>query len=148
MSISPADRLEIHELYARYAVHFDGGDAQAWADLFSERGRFLLEGQPYVEGRKALAAFARERIAGTPGIRHITTNVVIDETADGVVGQAYVLVLCKVPGEPLRLRTLGAYVDELVPDGEGWRFQSRRFTPWILPDEAGRAFVFDILASA
>lgn len=148
MPLSPADRLEIHELYSRYAVYFDGGDAQAWADLFSERGRFLVNGQLDVAGRDALAAFARERLAQAPGIRHFITNVVVDDTADGVTGQAYVLVLCKVPGQPLLLRTLGEYEDVLVREGAGWCFQCRRFTPWVLPEEVGRAFAFDILAPA
>lgn len=147
--LSPTDRIEIHELYARYAVHFDGGDPEAWAGVFSEHGRFLLDGQPDVVGRDALAAFARERIAQAPGIRHFTTNVVVDEAPEGTaVGQAYALVLCKLPGEPMRLRTLGSYTDELVREDGGWRFESRRFTPWILPGEGGRAFAFEALASA
>lgn len=144
MSLSSADRVEIHELYARYAMHFDGGDARAWAALFSESGRFFLPDQPPVTGRDALEAFARERIAQAPGIRHFTTNIAVDDGADGPIGHAYTLVVSKRPGEPLQLRTLGDYADELENDDGSWHFRSRRFTPWILPEETGKVFAFDV----
>lgn len=142
MSLDANDRIEIHELYARYALYFDKGDPEGWASIFSEDGRFVLEDGEIV-GRADLAVFAKGRMAQSPGIRHYTTNVCIDATSRGAHGQAYVLVLCKQRGEELRLRTMGSYEDELVREDGRWRFALRRFSPWIVPEEAGRAFSFD-----
>lgn len=143
MSLNASDRLDIHELYARYALYFDNGNPQAWANVFSEGGRFVLEDHAEIVGRADLATFAQERMERSPGIRHYTTNICIDDTEQGVRGQAYALVVCKRPGDVLRLRTMGSYEDQLVREGGTWQFLLRRYIPWIAPEEAGRAFSFE-----
>lgn len=143
MPLDPGQRAEIHELYARYAHSFDAGDGEGYAAVFTDDGVFSLGAERDVRGAVELAAFVGERGDATPGITHHTTNILLDETADGVRGAAYVIVLRTSPGEPLRFRNMGRYDDDIVrqPDGT-WRFRRRVFTSWLAPEDLDRPIAF------
>jgi hypothetical protein len=134
MPLSVEDRMDIHELYARYAVLFDSGEADLWAACFAPDGRFLAPGRMSMTGREALAEFARKRIVEARGISHHVTNITIAATASGAAGSAYAIVLRNVAGEPPRLRNVGRYSDELVRLDAGWAFASRQFDGWLSPE--------------
>lgn len=58
-------RVALAELEAAYAVHWDTGQGERWADLFTSDGVFELVGVPHrpgfvVEGRAALATFCHD----------------------------------------------------------------------------------------
>jgi hypothetical protein len=148
MALSTEDRLEIHELYARYAHCFDAEDAEGYAAVFAPDGRFVRPGLPDLVGTQALVDFVHERHAATPGVSHHVSNLLVEETAGGVRGRAYVLVLRVVAGEPLILRNLGLYDDELVQVDEAWRFNTRTFTSWLEPAQLDRPFSFLDAAAA
>ena len=135
MSLTVEDRLEIHELYARYAYAFDSNDGASWADVFTADGRFLRPGEPDIVGSDALEAFVGERNAMAPGVSHHTTSITLEDAGDGARGRAYVLVL-RVHEGALRLRNMGRYADELVAVDGRWRFRQREYTPWISPEMA------------
>ena len=46
MSISIEDRLAIHDLYSRWCVTIDDGDAEGWADTFTDDAVFRLTTHP------------------------------------------------------------------------------------------------------
>jgi hypothetical protein len=142
MMLSPQDRIEINDLYARYAYAFDSNSAQQWGELFTPEGVFRLEGFGDISGRAAIEAFARERNAVAPNVSHHTTNVVVEETANGVLGRAYVLAL-RIDGEQLRIRNLGAYRDTLEKFAGSWRFALRHFSSWLDPDLVDAAISLD-----
>ncbi|HEY4409400.1 MAG TPA: nuclear transport factor 2 family protein [Acidimicrobiia bacterium] len=141
-SLDVADRLDILDLYARYSVLFDTGQAEAWADLFTPDGTFLIVGGPSLYGRGELAPFAERRYQDTPGIRHIVSNVIVEPAADGARGSAYVVVLGGVDdGTETQILTLGGYDDRLARTEAGWRFESRTYCAWTNPAKAnGRLF--------
>lgn len=143
MTLSTEDRLAIEELYARYSHCFDTEDGDGYAAVFAPDGRFVRPGLPDLVGTEALAAFVHERHAETPGVSHHVSNVLVEESEAGVRGRAYVLVLRVVPGEPLILRNLGAYEDELIRVDGAWRFRTRTFTSWLEPGQLDRPFSFD-----
>lgn len=118
-ALSADDLAEIHRLYAHYNLMLDGGDAQAWADTFTDDGSF----NTFV-GTQALVAFAEDFIAANPASRHWNSNIHITPTADGAAGIAY-LMLWKVSTQPAEIVVTGIYRDELVKTPEGWRFKAR-----------------------
>jgi len=137
MALSADDRLEIHELYARYCHYFDGGEADHYAGLFTADGTFVRRGnadagvEPMeVRGSVNLAAFVRQRHKEMHGlIRHLVSNIALEATASGANGTAYVVVLMLGAGEPPKVTRIGRYRDELTKGGDGWRFRARVFTP-------------------
>lgn len=121
-SLSADDMAEIHNLYAEYNLMLDGGDAEGWADTFTEDGRFGNS-----EGRAALVTFAENFHASNPNSRHWNTNVHVTGTGDGAAGTCY-LILYDVGQRPPGVTVTGTYNDVLVRTSDGWRFQSRQVT--------------------
>jgi hypothetical protein len=121
-NLSIADRLALHELYARYSHAFDEGRGDEVARLFTDDGAFVREGAEAVVGRGNLAALANA--AAGRGMRHVVSNILVEAGPDGARGSAYVLVLLVDPA------TFGRYDDEFALTPEGWRFRIRRFTPF------------------
>jgi ketosteroid isomerase-like protein len=143
MSLSVEDRLDIHDLYARYAYAFDAGDGDAWAGLFTANGRFLREGEPDLVGRPVLRQFALDRNAAAPGVSHHTTSITVEGDGDAAHGAAYVLVLRVSDGE-LRLRNMGTYTDEIRRVGDQWQFARRVYRTWLSPEMVDAEFALGI----
>lgn len=81
-----AARLEIEELFARYAHTVDGYDGAGWVDCFTPDGIFQVAasdgpGVCFV-GHDALTKFVEAHIQRLPGTRHVMTNHVIDFDSD------------------------------------------------------------------
>jgi hypothetical protein len=108
--------------------------------------------RPHTRGREQLAALARGSRLGSANTVHYVMNHVIDPTADGAVGKAYLIELnwdlpggqngrgrgqgANVSGWDLigrkageLARTGGHYEDVYVRTSEGWRFRKRDFVP-------------------
>lgn len=146
MSVQPltlelADRLDILDLYSRYSLLFDTGQGAAWADLFTEDGRFEIVGGPSLFGSHELQGFAERRFQDTPGIRHLVSNVIVEPNGDGARGTAYVVVLGGVDNGAPQILTLGGYDDVLVKAESGWRFRARTYCAWTnVADANGQLF--------
>lgn len=135
--LSAEDRFEIQDLYSNYAYHYDRGEAQDWAQLFTEDGTFGRAGEEPARGREELERFAAENLEANPGVTHHTTNVTAeaDGSADRARGRAYALVVRVDEDGAVRLRNVGTYEDLLVRTASGWRFASRVFSSG-LPSES------------
>ena len=127
------DRLEINDLYARYAHAFDSNSVEEWAHLFTPDGVFRLEGRGELVGRAALMEFALGRNGATPNISHHTTNVIADETSEGADGRAYAVAF-RSDSDSIRMVNVGRYADKLVKYEGAWRFAERHFTSWLPPE--------------
>lgn len=119
-ALMPEDLAEIHNLYAQYNLMLDGGESEAWADTFTEDGRFGNS-----EGREALIAFADNFHESNPQSRHWNTNIRITASPDGAAGTCY-LMLWNVGVRPAEIILTGTYLDALVKTDDGWRFKSRQ----------------------
>jgi uncharacterized protein (TIGR02246 family) len=128
-SLSTADRLEIQDLYGRYAITIDDGDAAGWAACFTEDGRMTVGDQFDFNGRQQLAEFATGHAAAAKGAtRHHFTSITVTGSDAGATGRAYALMT--FGGEV----TAGmSYVDELVTEDGAWRFAKRTVTPEAAP---------------
>lgn len=130
MKLSTEDRLELADLYARYSWAFDEGRAGEWAALFAPDGAFVMPGRAKLTGHDELRAFAARMHGQNAGIRHLVSGLTIEPGGEGARGRAYVVVLVPAEGSGFRALTQGSYDDRFVSRPEGWRFQTRTFTPW------------------
>ena len=66
---------------------------------------------------------------GTPGTKHVTTNLILEFDEDGVgaTARSYFTVLQAVPGLPLQPIVAGRYRDRFERGDGVWRFSERRY---------------------
>ena len=118
------DRLELYELYARFAHAIDAGDVEAWVALFTPDGRFGMPAGA-INGADELREFATRRSREAPGQFHLTANIVLQGTSRTATGRAYVVCFRLAGDAQLRLLNIGRYEDIWVKTSEGWRLAAR-----------------------
>lgn len=120
---TPAPRLtaddyaEILQLYFRYPLLLDSGDAEGYAALFTEDGSFGNR-----VGRQALLDFVRTRPQST--VRHAPLTPIITATPEGARGVVMNLFI-DVAQMPAVVTRVTQYTDTLVKTPQGWRFKTR-----------------------
>lgn len=125
--------IAVGNLIARYAELIDAGDFEGVADLLGDAAVGAGDSRSLLTGRDALAAmFASTTLLypdGTPGTKHVTTNLIldIDEEAGTAAARTYWTVLQAVPGLPLQPILAGRYHDRFVRVDQVWRFAERRY---------------------
>ena len=140
-TLTPQDYLDIQQLVSSYPYGLDGNtdNGASYANLFAPGGVF---GRPRTEGRDNLAALANREPHGANYVRHFITNHVIDPAPGGAVGKEYAVIIdIGENGNPGRIFLGGRYDDEYVKTPQGWKFNSRTFTPSrvdVQPATAGR----------
>jgi hypothetical protein len=124
-----ADRLEIHELLARYCHAID---QHRWADLralFTQDAQvdFTAFGGPRGDA-DMLIAFLQPVVEGLAGSYHATTSIMcdIDGERASVRSAAHVVMTSNGPEGSEQNSQIGLwYEDELARTTTGWRFASR-----------------------
>jgi hypothetical protein len=120
-SLSTQDYIDIQQLYARYNIAIDAGDAESWAATFTPDGVFNT-----FSGKEALLGFVRSYAGKMNGTnrRHWNTNLLITPTPEGASGTVY-LFLLDVSVRPPAITSASKYEDALVKTPQGWRFKKR-----------------------
>ncbi|MGH9017815.1 MAG: nuclear transport factor 2 family protein [Acidimicrobiales bacterium] len=135
-----AAALSIENLIYTYAGYVDDGDLAAVADLFSEAVIGVDGMDVGLRGRDRILGLLRSTIRlhddGTPGTKHVTTNVRIEVDDDGTTASArsYFTVLQAVPGLPLQTIVAGRYRDRFALSDGRWLFVERRFSTDLVGD--------------
>lgn len=126
MSLSTDDLVEIQHLYARYNTAIDTGDGKTFAECFSDHPHFD-SGLSVIEDLEGIAGFAVQTHSAMPGMRHNSTNIVIDgkTTGDGATASAFLIGYLVDGG--YKVIVTGRYLDELAQTEGGWRFTKRVF---------------------
>jgi len=136
VDISPADRLEITELYSRHFYSLDGltaifgGEAdQNWADTFTPDGEFSIvrangDIVAKVRGREELVKIYAT-FPDVQSTRHWMNNVVIRPDESGIRGGCYIIAM-DIKTFPCRIVRSGLYEDQLIRASTAWKFQSRK----------------------
>ena len=130
-SLTADDRLEIHELIARYSTYEDTGDADAIAALFADDGMTVSSRGVSTVGRSAIAESARRRWEKPEVHReaHWSTNVIVEPTEDGAEARSYHLILVVDEDRSIRVRGLAAKLDRLRREDGRWVFVKREALP-------------------
>ncbi len=123
----------VGNLIARYAELIDAGDFDGVADLLGEASVGEADSTALLTGRDAIRAMfastTRLYPDGTPGTKHVTTNLIleVDEEAGQAAARSYWTVLQAVPGLPLQPILAGRYHDRFERLQSAWRFTERRY---------------------
>lgn len=123
--LSPADYMEIQQLYATYNWAIDTGDAEAYANTFTEDGVFNN-----LQGREQLAGFVKRWVESMNGAsrKHWNSNLHIQGDGKTAQGKVYLLLL-DTSVKPPAIVVSANYNDELKKTDEGWRFSKRSTQP-------------------
>ncbi|MDP9007399.1 MAG: nuclear transport factor 2 family protein [Pseudomonadota bacterium] len=120
-ALSAQDSVEIQQLYAKYNIAIDNGDAEGYASTFTPDGVFNQ-----FAGHDALVNFAkmwREKLNGATR-KHWNNNLQISGNSKEASGFVY-LMLVDISTKPASILTTATYTDSLVKTKEGWRFTKR-----------------------
>lgn len=134
MALNADDHNDLRNLFARLALNLDHGNAEAYAEDYTEDGSFevlgIPEDAPHAgkhSGRKGLIRFVEMLYSGTQGhCRHWNHNFVFhNETDSSVEVTSYLQVLRvgEVPNAGVILTAV--YYDRLVKQDGRWRMQER-----------------------
>lgn len=119
--LSAQDYFEMQQLYARYNIAIDSGDAEGWAATFTPDGVFNT-----FSGHDALVGFIktwREKLNGATR-KHWNNNLQITGTSKEATASVY-LILVDFGTKPPSILTTATYTDSLVKTKDGWRFTKR-----------------------
>jgi 3-phenylpropionate/cinnamic acid dioxygenase small subunit len=124
VGLTVEDRLDLHELAARYGTVVDDRDWDGLALVFTDDATFELHGFGAIDGRyEGLAAIRSLMEKGPHPIAHHVTNVLVD--VDGAV----VRMRSKIVGTLERGRAGSVdYADVVRREPAGWRIASRAVT--------------------
>jgi hypothetical protein len=146
-SLTPYDRVQLLEVYARSVMLLELGRCAEWVDLFSPHAVIQCPGTGehagvQFKGREELLALGRRLVLGEFDVavgrlvpplrcRHLLSNITLFESERrGASGYAFVTVTTVGGPEPPRWLASGKYADRLHRCGSGcWQFESRTFTP-------------------
>ena len=119
----------IQNLYARYNWYSDAGDADGYADCFTEDGELSIAGiGMHVRGRKNLREFKRQDAArrGDRIRRHWNGGLFLQAVDEHTIrGRCYLHGYDGAPGEAPVLNDIGSYDDTIVRREGEWRFAKR-----------------------
>ncbi len=127
-------RTAIAHLVYDYAEAVDLGEFDTVSRLFDEATYRAVAGDTVHVVRGApevLAQFERlvvRRADGTPGTKHVTTNLVIDvdESAGTATSRSYFTILQAAPGPAVAIIVAGRYHDTFGRGADAaWRFTDR-----------------------
>jgi hypothetical protein len=120
-ALSAQDYFEIQQLYARYNIAIDSGDAEGWAATFTPDGVFNTS-----NGHDALVNFVkiwREKLNGATR-KHWNNNLQLTGNSKEASGSVY-LMLLDISTKPASILTTATYTDSLIKTKDGWRFTKR-----------------------
>ena len=118
--LETADRIELHELAARYGTLIDDRDWPGLSAIFADDTTFHIIGRDPVVGIEALRSFMAQ---SRHPIAHHVTNVYVEPDGDGAIMRS------KVVGTLPSARAASAdYKDRLRRTPDGWRIFERIVT--------------------
>lgn len=127
MAVSVEDRLEINDLFVRYAAALDGGDVETIVGCFTEDGSLESPAVGRYAGRDGIRAFserfARFRERGTQ-LRHVLSNLAVEVTGDRGRATCYLCNFMTVDGHS-KMMPPGRYECDLQRVDGQWLFRHR-----------------------
>ena len=142
MSLSIADRIELHELAGRYGDIVDDRNWPGLDTVFTEEAVFEVVDLVSMEGLGRIRQYMENE--GRHPLAHLITNIHIREEAGQVqlLSRGIFPIASRKEGPGHRV-FYGSYYDQVVKTAAGWRisyriFSTRRLEPWPQGVPAGR----------
>jgi 3-phenylpropionate/cinnamic acid dioxygenase small subunit len=114
-----ADRLAIHELFARYSHTYDDGHLDRLGSLFTDDATFEIRGSigampTVMAGREEIVATMTRRYRETRPAqrRHLISNVMVEDIDGDTAHAAAYLLLGSTVDDTLALPVTGRYSNE------------------------------------
>ena len=116
------DKLEIHELLARYARGVDDKDWALYRSVFTADAHIDYTSAGAIAGSiDEVAEFLEQGFTVIPWSQHYITNVEIDLDGDGARVRAMFFNPMQLPGVEGSSSCGGFYHHDLVRTAEGWK---------------------------
>ncbi|BBB01350.1 hypothetical protein RVR_8719 [Actinacidiphila reveromycinica] len=128
-ALTPDDRLEIRELFARWSRAEDTGASEDWAALFTEDGRCSNGRGETMRGHAELLRNSQERWRKATARRsvHWMGEAVIDPAEDGARARHTSMLIETVDGGGYRIRSLSERTYDVCRPADAWLIRSREF---------------------
>lgn len=127
--IEAQDYVAIQNLYARYNLCSDAGEAEGYADCFTADGELrVMPRGLVVRGRANLVAYKHQDTASRGELyrRHWNGSLHLEALeSGGVRGRCYLQAFNGKPSELPYLTSCGVYTDTIVKENGQWRFSMR-----------------------
>ena len=120
------DEDQVRRTLAGYSQYLDDGDFDRWIELFTEDARLLFAGRA-TEGRAGIRTYMEQVQPPEGRGKHITSNILVDVDGDNAAAHTDYLFVRPTSGGLVPIAT-GRYHDQLVRDGDRWRFRQREIT--------------------
>ena len=121
-----SDRLEIQELFARYAHAVDSRDWAALKDVFTEDAVVDYSAMGGPRGTvPEVCAFLAEVLPLFPATQHLVANMIIELDGDRATARTMCHNPMPLPDDGGLLQCGLWYLDRLVRTGAGWRLAER-----------------------
>jgi hypothetical protein len=123
MPVSTDDYMAVADHIARYCWRVDAGDADGWADLWTEDGSFTGATPEAMVGREALRQVAiGVKAAYGDTMCHMAMNIFCDYAGntDTIEAHLYNYVSTWMPGAPGKPSAMARCKMTLVRSGSGW----------------------------
>jgi ketosteroid isomerase-like protein len=129
-----ADRIALHELRARYTLHYDAGELDAFVALFADDGMLQLAHTGFARGHEEL----RATLAGAMEVGEFACHFTTDEITE-FTGPDTARGICRFAvhvGRSPNIQGAGTYRDEYRRTPDGWRFVSRLISFFYMGERA------------
>ncbi|HLT15827.1 MAG TPA: nuclear transport factor 2 family protein [Acidimicrobiales bacterium] len=116
------DKLEIHELLARYGRAVDDRDWDLYRSLFTPDAHIDYTSAGAIAGTvDEVVAYLRDALGAMPWTQHYLTNVEVDLDGDEATARAMFFNPLQIPGLAEPSSCGGWYLHRLVRTPDGWR---------------------------
>jgi len=137
-ALTAEDRLEIHDLYARYAWALGTGDTESFVACFTSDAVYTEDIFEEADRRVGAAAIraAIESFRnghGFPGHQHHAGHIVIEGNNARANAKAFCFVTHCSGEPPYPIRMTGYYTDVVVKQDGRWLFKERLVRDWSGP---------------
>ena len=119
-----SDKIEIHELLARYARGVDSKDWELWRSVFTPDAALDYSSAGVISGsRDEVAAWFEQGLSGVPMTQHFISNVEIELDGDRAKVTAMFYNPMQLPGMSSLSYCGGYYHHDMVRTSGGWKSQ-------------------------
>ena len=116
------DKLEIHELLARYARGVDTRDWDLWRDVFTPDAVLDYSSAGIPAGsRDEIATLFEQALGGVPMTQHFISNIEVEVDGDRATARAMFYNPMQLPGMEDQSYCGGYYHHDLVRTATGWK---------------------------